>query len=387
MLKKVKIKNFLSCTDVELGLDAVTALIGRNAAGKTNILRVIEGCAQFAVGEINSYQLSQLAVLKKEYAECEVEFCIDKVLFKYTVRLLNNLSDENNSLIISEVLCAYENALCLTIASRQDQKFLVHSQSKQVEFKSSLSSSLIPSIFSLVPKESIPPHVEEIFKYLSGIMYYDFDNEKAEDISYIEERHYKNWLSENNQREFSVNKRLLDLRNKGEELRAEDQPLFWEIGELIGENGLNLIDQFMIYEYGDDTKFYVIKFSIGSSVLNYQELSFGTQRVLMILLALLYDDNSTLLIEQPEDGIHADLLRKVLPLCFTYAEYLNKQLIITTHSADIIDILEAQNIRFIKMTSEGTKASKLPAEEMTLIPEYMKNEGSLSEFIDSMDDD
>jgi len=43
VLKSVHIKNFRSCKDVTLeGLGHLSALVGRNGAGKTTILRAIE---------------------------------------------------------------------------------------------------------------------------------------------------------------------------------------------------------------------------------------------------------------------------------------------------------------------------------------------------------
>ena len=86
MLKKVTIKNFLSCQDVELELDDVTALIGRNAAGKTNILKVIEERAQFAVGARSLPSLLFSSSPKKN-AECTLEFSIESELFKYEIKI------------------------------------------------------------------------------------------------------------------------------------------------------------------------------------------------------------------------------------------------------------------------------------------------------------
>jgi predicted ATPase len=121
--------------------------------------------------------------------------------------------------------------------------------------------------------------------------------------------------------------------------------------------------------------------------VNYIQLSYGTRRILAILLALLYDKNSTLLIEQPEDGIHSGLLKKLLPLCFQYSKYYNKQLIIATHSSEVINLFKPENIRLVKMTKNGTKVSSLDKERMPFIHEFIDNEGALFDLIDAMDDE
>jgi predicted ATPase len=107
----------------------------------------------------------------------------------------------------------------------------------------------------------------------------------------------------------------------------------------------------------------------------------------MLLLALLYDKNSTLLIEQPEDGIHSGLLKKLLPICFQYAKHYNKQLIIATHSSEIINLFQPENIRLVKMTENGTKVSPLDKERMPFIRDYIENEGALFDLIEAMDDE
>jgi AAA15 family ATPase/GTPase len=172
-----------------------------------------------------------------------------------------------------------------------------------------------------------------------------------------------------------------------------DKELFKELLSLLGENSLNLIEGINITKsyipqiQSDSESFYMIRFRTKNIDVNYNQLSYGTQRVLAILLALLYDKNSTLLIEQPEDGIHTGLLNKLLPLCFEYAEVYNKQLIITTHSSEAINLFQPENIRIVKMTENGTKVSSLDKERMPFIREYLQNEGALFDLIDSMDDE
>jgi ABC-type sugar transport system ATPase subunit len=175
----------------------------------------------------------------------------------------------------------------------------------------------------------------------------------------------------------------------------KDKELLEKLNGIIGKNCLNLIDtievskvnlgpsdEIMLRDY-----IYIIKFHIMNSAVYYTQLSYGTQRVLAILLALLYDKNRVLLIEQPEDGIHSGLLKKLLPMCFQYAEYYNKQLVIATQSAEVINLFQPENIRLVKMTENGTKVSALDKEQMPFIHDYLKNEGALFDFIKSMDDE
>jgi len=77
----------------------------------------------------------------------------------------------------------------------------------------------------------------------------------------------------------------------------------------------------------------------------------------------------------------------VLSICFEYTEVYNKQLIITTHSPEVINMIQPENIRLVKMTENGTKVSAFDKEEIPLIHDYLENEGALSDFIKSMNED
>ena len=109
-------------------------------------------------------------------------------------------------------------------------------------------------------------------------------------------------------------------------------------------------------------------------------------RIVSILLAIICENNSLVLFEQPEDGIHTGLLRKLVPHLFTYAEQLNKQLIITTHSADIINLVDANALRIISKSSAGTKISQIEEEQLEYLKDFIEDEGTLSEFLEVIED-
>jgi predicted ATPase len=70
-----------------------------------------------------------------------------------------------------------------------------------------------------------------------------------------------------------------------------------------------------------------------------------------------------------------------------YADVYNKQLIIATHSADVINLLKPESIRLVRMTEAGTKVSGLDKQQLPLILDYINNEGTLANFIEAMDDE
>jgi len=395
MLKKVHISNFLSCQDTEIELDGITALIGRNAAGKSNILNAIEWCAQFAVGNepLDKYLPQNVFNLEAKY---NIEFLIDDKTFKYernvNVRFSYVEDDAPDTVVtlVERLFCHIDNDRWEIIADREDGSAKHYDYDEEISIEINSEAPLISSLLSLLPKKRLNPSINKIFDYLSGIKYYNLVDEyrSSSSNSVIYGNDYKRWLAKNHESESSVVMRLLHLWH-------EDNKLLEELEALIGKNGLNLIKSIVIHKldlgYLNQDKqkdhIYTVRFLVANDFVEYKQLSYGTQRVLTLLLALLYDKNSTLLIEQPEDGIHSGLLKKLLPLCFEYATVYNKQIIIATHSPDVINLLPPESIRLVKMTENGTKVSSLEEERIPFIRDYIENEGALFDFIESMDDE
>lgn len=384
MIKKVAIKNFLSCIDTELELDNVTILIGRNAAGKSNVLKIIEWCAKVAVGRASIYQLVDYRPDK--YSECAIEFLIDEEYFRYEIKIKNlqrGMINSNSATDkdVVQTLSLFQNSEWTVIAKKNNQNVKLFDK-HITNFEANSELSLLTAIIALLPIDKINSKILKVFAYLSKVNYYDFQRTEDDIQSVVTEKEYRKWLNEKSND--SVTMKLIYMEKT-------DKELFNELHSLLNKNGLNIIEKIEIFELDpeqQENNLFIVRFLVSTKSVTYSQLSFGTQRVLLILLALLYDKNNSMLIEQPEDGIHYGLLKKVISICLTYCRSLKKQLIIATHSAEIINLLEnPENIRFVRMTNNGTKIKKLEDNLLQLIPNYLMNEGLLSEFIDSMDDE
>jgi len=189
MLKKVLIKNFLSFKfkGAEVEFNSITALIGRNAAGKTNIFRTIDWFSQFAVGnvlldEYNEYLVDPYSLIPTPTLY-NIEFLINDSLFKYEVNINNgdDLISENLSFFKSdkwEVIARRKNdqGFFYTEKSRFSSLLSNKSGKKAINFGLSSQSSIIYSISSLLPKKVLTSEFNDVLSYLSEIKCYTLEN-------------------------------------------------------------------------------------------------------------------------------------------------------------------------------------------------------------------
>ena len=129
-----------------------------------------------------------------------------------------------------------------------------------------------------------------------------------------------------------------------------------------------------IKEVGVDNLFF--DFKINNSWHPWKELSDGTKRLFNIVTQILSRE-CLILIEEPELGIHPDQLYKLMD--FLKEQSKEKQIIITTHSPDVLNILGADELDRIIVTKhdneKGTIMRKLKAPQIEKARRYMESAG------------
>ena len=133
-------------------------------------------------------------------------------------------------------------------------------------------------------------------------------------------------------------------------------------------------------------EYYDVRFSPSriSSEVSLEQLSGGTRHALYLLLGLLYDANSTMLIEQPEDGIHPGLLAKLIDVLRVNAD--PAQIILASHSPVVLSNLAPADIRLVDIQDGATSVRALSLPEIERAKEYMQRDGTLAEFLELIQD-
>ena len=202
----------------------------------------------------------------------------------------------------------------------------------------------------------------------------------------IGEDAYRTWLTRYRTTDdpgTSVTMRLLNMALEREES-------FSELKHLLGDNGLNLVEDIRLYTQvigpprdndtlGADQSFHMLRFrpsrglGAGSGDFAYHQLSFGTRRVIRILTNLLFDRSTILLLEHPEDGIHRGLLRKLIGLLKTYTD--PAQIFLASHSSVVFDKLRSNEVRWVTMKDGRSEVRALSDIEKNAAVQFIGEDG------------
>jgi predicted ATPase len=101
-----------------------------------------------------------------------------------------------------------------------------------------------------------------------------------------------------------------------------------------------------------------------------------------MLVSMLFDGSTVLLMEQPEDAIHSNLLRRLTALLKSYADPL--QFILASHSSDVFNQLSPEEIRLVTMNEGVTTLRPLTSIESETARNFVKRDGSLADFLESI---
>ena len=106
-------------------------------------------------------------------------------------------------------------------------------------------------------------------------------------------------------------------------------------------------------------------------------ISDGTIEIITLIDILYFERRNVVAIEEPEKNIHPALLQKLVELMKEASK--TKQLIITTHSPEIINYIDKDNIFVIKRDLDGFSIIKKPEQDKEL-KYFLDEEISISQL-------
>jgi predicted ATPase len=118
------------------------------------------------------------------------------------------------------------------------------------------------------------------------------------------------------------------------------------------------------------------------TAFSYSGLSIGTRRVIQMLTYLVCDQAAVMLLEQPEDSIHSGLLRSIMDVFKSYSDRC--QVVFTTHAHQAIDLMDPNAVRLVRSEHGKTMVEKLTQSQIRSAQDFMLEQGTLSEYLDSL---
>jgi len=244
--------------------------------------------------------------------------------------------------------------------------------------------------------ENVMVALSDVLKFIKNVTYYSasiFTNPSSCPISFeVEsERGARRGISITGHKKF-----LYDLYSSYKSASEEYEQFL----DLVGPEGVNLIDGIAFQEIETSSSSYKVSvggrittkekknnliipnFLISENALSPSQLSEGTFRTLALVFYLITDKGSLMLIEEPEVCVHHGLLSSIIELIKMYSK--DKQIIISTHSDQILDSLDLESLFKVSRGVAGTTVQNvrrsLSSDDLKALKDYLRDEGGLGEY-------
>lgn len=398
-IKKISIKNYRSCIETVFEPDEhLSALIGPNGSGKTNILSALKLltslCSNRGRSILSNTRIASTSEIKTWYE-------LDGKQIIHTARL-NIVADEKNQ---DEILDASETWYMFDFTGRKNKIdipcWLVLDLTSR--HGGALHPSLIKSSGLIAYLNDNGVSLKELeylgaaVSVISKITYYSasqFTNPATCPISFEAESDNRRTPGQST----SGHKQFL---NEMYQAKKRNDPSYAEFIEIIGPHSIGLVEQIEFKEVITSTSSYSVaiggqvkkseknnlliipSFKISGNKLSPSQLSEGTFKTLALIFYLVTDKSPVLMLEEPEVCVHYGLLCSIVELIKLYSS--NKQILISTHSDAVLNQLEINNIFSVKREkNNGTTVSSikksLKGADLLALKDYLNNEGNLGDY-------
>jgi predicted ATPase len=400
-IESIRIENFRTCRAVELSnLGHLTVLVGKNGVGKSNILQGIEWGAKMASFP-SSLSPSFLDLTACDPGKKKVNIVFKSHHSRYTYNLTLRIDKTANVNHEESLALLEKNGYARELAGRKNEELY----DKENEFSAQINK-FIPCISAMValrPLSETNKHILPVLKFFRGIKYYSLNEsafgEETEDSpihsTFIPHRTYMAWLNMARDIPPSIDSVLMRLLHIYFERRDD----FDELTSILSAPGLCVLNGIEIdttelpapkgmrLSPESETKIHSIRFLPGQGwegattipKLTYKSLSDGTKRIIRLLVSIFYDKSSVYLFEQPEDGIHPELLKNLIEVLRAYPD--KGQIIMASHSSALLDVLRPEEVRLVTMAGGETHVRALSEFDLEGARQFLENQGSLSEYL------
>lgn len=370
MINKLYVKNFRSLAEVEVKLDGLTVLVGQNGSGKSNFVDVLRFMAdavkkgmETAIDERHGIKSIRRWAPKRPY-DIKISLDIGKsnisqidCNYSIEIKSVSSSQDNYNTFLIKSELCRFSGTY-------QDESFEI----KNGEWKTK------PKNIDIAKPEGtrltlplLPGRGHKLLnEYLKNMLFY---NIYPNDIRVPQREPAMEYPLDSGGRNLAFVLRRI-IREKSELLADLKAALKRAVPGIV-DLGVKPVSGYLTIKFSHQYEKNRYEFDA------FQE-SDGTLRLLGILTALIQQPPPKLLaIEEPELTVHPGVLGILADLIQEAAE-TRTQVVLTTHSPDLISRFPADCLRVVEWQPlEGTIISEVAADQMDTIKEQLFTAGDL----------
>lgn len=397
-IKKLSIKNYRSCIETVFEPhSSLSALIGPNGSGKTNVLSAIKLLP--ALSTIRRHVAGQ--VEPSAPSEIKTWFDLDGKTLIHNAQLSIVTNEKNQDEIISAAERWYMKDFTGSKKQVHLQSWVLADITRELRVGNNLSASarsrgMMDYLRTQGVNQDNLPVLQQAHQFMSNITYYSasqFTNPGTSPLSFDVE------ADSNRRTGISISGHKKFLYDLYQEKRNKTD-VYAEFRSLVGPEGVGLIEEVVFNEIKTSSSNYSVmtggkvvirektnllvvpSFKVAGNSLSPSQLSEGTFKALALVFYLVTDKSSILMIEEPEVCVHHGLLLSIIELIKLYSK--GKQVFISTHSDAVLDQLSFDNVFRVFRTKKGTEIAsikkRLRGVELVALKDYLANEGSLGEY-------
>jgi predicted ATPase len=376
MITAISINNFKSIRNASIKMPQFSAIVGNNAAGKTNLLKAIGLFKSLVSG--NSVEAAQDKIGSPSelfnHNESSRELMINMELSLnddiYLFEVLISLNAETSNFLIAEEklqrkIKTNHNSDEFEIIYQRDQKNLKNNEGKTIPLNVEAGKLAI----AIYKEDKALP----VRKFFTNLIICDFEN--------------TNLRESINVTEGSLSALLVRLRHKHpdayhqfQQIVAKMMPSFSSIVEIDIAGSLTPPE-------GEKYYYVVLEEKNLKGILSMQSISSGDLRTLFIMAtAISMRSGSTLIIEEIENAMHPYRVKDIVERLEVIALKNGIQILFTTHSPIVINSLAPKKVIFTsKNASKGTTFIVLnESKHLVRVSNFLESGGDLTEYLESL---
>ena len=371
-IKSINVKNFKSFKNLNLTLDKFNVIAGANATGKSNFIQIFSFLKDIVSGGLNdaialqgghehilnfvgtdksiSFEITfestgmgftLLPPLPSEYVHDYINWT--RAVYQFEIRF----TEETKFEIVRDVwnvdLDAYDSN---SKTAESSGKAIIQNNGEATDITLKLSEDGESNTTQMIHGNQESLSIEDNFvtryvlggirDFLTGIGIYDFDPKSVKNASV----HKGRSSLENNGSNLAIVLKSITTKDQQKRQFYNQLTNLLPFISSVDTQYLNKSVHFIIKEnYFQDRD------------LASDFISDGTANIIAMIVALYFQSNRIVIIEEPERNIHPALISRVVEMLKEASDF--KQVIVTTHSPEIMRYAEINSILITRRDDDG----------------------------------